>query len=71
MTRPLHLAVVAGTRPEVCKLAPLIRLAQARSEQFRVRLVPTGQHRESPGRSLALLQRGCLIIRCDQAACHA
>ncbi|PZN06465.1 MAG: UDP-N-acetylglucosamine 2-epimerase (non-hydrolyzing), partial [Bacillota bacterium] len=38
--------MVLGTRPEVIKLWPVIRLARQRPGRFRVRLVATGQHRE-------------------------
>jgi UDP-N-acetylglucosamine 2-epimerase (non-hydrolysing) len=37
---------VLGTRPEVIKLAPLIRLARSRPHEIRLRIVLTGQHRE-------------------------
>ena len=42
----LRLAVVIGTRPEAIKLAPLILAARERPEQFEVRVIRTGQHRE-------------------------
>ena len=44
--RPIELAVVLGTRPEVIKLAPVVRLARQRADEFHVRLLLTGQHRE-------------------------
>lgn len=44
--RPLRLAFVLGTRPEVVKLAPLILAAKARQEEFQVEVISTGQHRE-------------------------
>ncbi len=37
---------VFGTRPEVVKLAPVIRLMQSQAELFDVRLCVTAQHRE-------------------------
>lgn len=46
VSRPLHCLVVLGTRPEVIKLWPIIRLAQERRQQFRVQVVSTGQHRD-------------------------
>ncbi len=42
--RPLTLTVIAGTRPEVIKLAPVVRVARERPAAFRVRLVLSGQH---------------------------
>ena len=41
-----HVLVIAGTRPEAIKLAPVIHELQARPEQFRVTVCATGQHRE-------------------------
>ncbi|MDZ4160723.1 MAG: UDP-N-acetylglucosamine 2-epimerase (non-hydrolyzing) [Burkholderiales bacterium] len=51
--RPLHLAVVIGTRPEAVKLAPLVLAAQAQPEHFKVDVVSTGQHREMLASMLA------------------
>ena len=51
--RPLHLAVVIGTRPEAVKLAPLVLAAQAQPEYFKVDVVSTGQHREMLASMLA------------------
>lgn len=48
--RPLALTVIAGTRPEVIKLAPVVRVARERPEAFRIRLVLTGQHPELAAR---------------------
>lgn len=45
-TRPLHLAVVMGTRPEAVKLAPLVLAAAAQPDRFKVDVVSTGQHKE-------------------------
>ena len=44
--RPIHVSVIIGTRPEAIKLAPLILAARARPDEFAVRIVRTGQHRE-------------------------
>ena len=44
--RPLHLAVVMGTRPEAVKLAPLVLAAAAQPDRFKVDVVSTGQHKE-------------------------
>jgi UDP-N-acetylglucosamine 2-epimerase (non-hydrolysing) len=44
--RPIALTVILGTRPEVIKLAPVVRLARERPGAFQVRLVLTGQHRQ-------------------------
>ena len=46
MRDPLHVMLILGTRPEVTKLAPLVRELQAHPKQFRPVLVSTGQHRE-------------------------
>jgi UDP-N-acetylglucosamine 2-epimerase (non-hydrolysing) len=42
--RPLALTLIAGTRPEVIKLAPVVRVARERPAAFRIRIVLTGQH---------------------------
>jgi len=44
--RPIRVSVIIGTRPEAIKLAPLILAARARPDEFAVRVVRTGQHRE-------------------------
>lgn len=65
---PIAIACVLGTRPEVVKMAPVIR-ALAASPRYRPILVNTGQHREllaetmelfelAPGVSLDLMQPG-------------
>lgn len=41
-----HVMVVAGTRPEAVKMAPVVAELRRRPEQFRCTLVSTGQHRE-------------------------
>jgi UDP-N-acetylglucosamine 2-epimerase (non-hydrolysing) len=44
--RPLSVLVVAGTRPETVKLAPVLRRLRREPSRFRVRFLVTGQHRE-------------------------
>ncbi|MFL6663698.1 MAG: non-hydrolyzing UDP-N-acetylglucosamine 2-epimerase [Rhizobacter sp.] len=44
--RPLKLAVLIGTRPEAIKLAPVILRAREQPDDFSVRVIRTGQHRE-------------------------
>ncbi len=41
-----HVMVVAGTRPEAVKMAPVVAELRRRPEQFHCTLVSTGQHRE-------------------------
>ncbi len=41
-----HIVVVYGTRPEVIKMAPVIRELRARPARFRCTVVNTGQHRD-------------------------
>jgi UDP-N-acetylglucosamine 2-epimerase (non-hydrolysing) len=43
---PIRLWLVMGTRPEAIKLSPLVLAARARPDEFTVRVVVTGQHRE-------------------------
>ena len=38
--------LILGTRPEVIKLAPVLRALQARAAEFEARVVNTGQHDE-------------------------
>ncbi|HXS99153.1 MAG TPA: UDP-N-acetylglucosamine 2-epimerase (non-hydrolyzing) [Elusimicrobiota bacterium] len=45
-TRPLSVLVVAGTRPEAVKLAPVLRRLRREPSRFRARFLATGQHRE-------------------------
>ena len=52
MSKPL-VTIVLGTRPEAIKLAPVIRAFQ-RAEDFRTRVVLTGQHREMVSQVMAL-----------------
>lgn len=40
-----HIAIVAGTRPEFIKLAPVIRSLRVKLGEARVRVYSTGQHR--------------------------
>jgi UDP-N-acetylglucosamine 2-epimerase (non-hydrolysing) len=51
--RPRRILVVLGTRPEVIKLAPLIRELRSRSSTFEVRVCATGQHRQLLDTALA------------------
>jgi len=44
--RPLHLAVVLGTRPEAVKMAPVVLAAAKHPLRFKVDVVSTGQHKE-------------------------
>jgi UDP-N-acetylglucosamine 2-epimerase len=46
LTRPKRVLVLFGTRPEVIKLAPVVRALRRRPLDFVVRIVSTGQHRE-------------------------
>jgi len=46
--------VVAGTRPEATKLAPVVLAAQRRSSEIRLSLVATGQHREMTREALGV-----------------
>ncbi len=45
--------VLAGTRPEAIKLAPVVRELKSHPERFRVRLCCSGQHREMMHQALA------------------
>jgi UDP-N-acetylglucosamine 2-epimerase (non-hydrolysing) len=44
--RPLRLLFAVGTRPEVIKLAPVVRLCRERPAEFQPIVCLTGQHRE-------------------------
>jgi UDP-N-acetylglucosamine 2-epimerase (non-hydrolysing) len=46
--------IVAGTRPEVIKIAPVIQKLQTRSDQFKTIFVATAQHRELLDQALSL-----------------
>jgi len=48
--RPLRLLFAVGTRPEVIKLAPVVRLCREMPESFEPIVLLTGQHRELVGR---------------------
>ena len=52
MSKPL-VTIVLGTRPEAIKLAPVIRAFQ-QAEDFRTRVVLTGQHREMVSQVMGL-----------------
>ncbi|PHX68504.1 MAG: UDP-N-acetylglucosamine 2-epimerase (non-hydrolyzing), partial [Cyanobium sp. Baikal-G2] len=52
MSKPL-VTIVLGTRPEAIKLAPVIRAFQ-QADDFRTRVVLTGQHREMVSQVMAL-----------------
>src|SRR4030095_16066786 len=43
---PQRILVLFGTRPEVIKLAPVVRALRQRPASFVTRVVSTGQHRE-------------------------
>ena len=45
MTRH-HILVIAGTRPEVIKMAPVVRELERRADRFALTFATTGQHRE-------------------------
>ena len=40
------IAVVVGTRPEVIKMAPVVRALRTRPHRFRCTIISTGQHRD-------------------------
>lgn len=42
----MRILILFGTRPEVIKLAPVIRELRSRRDQFQTRIVSAGQHRE-------------------------
>jgi UDP-N-acetylglucosamine 2-epimerase (non-hydrolysing) len=42
----LRIDIIVGTRPEAIKMAPVIRELRRFSEEFKVRVIATGQHRE-------------------------
>ncbi|NUQ68553.1 MAG: UDP-N-acetylglucosamine 2-epimerase (non-hydrolyzing) [Phycisphaerales bacterium] len=66
-----HVLVVAGTRPEVVKLAPVVRELRARPRDFRVTFCSTGQHREMLDATLdAFDLRADLDLGLMQAAQH-
>jgi UDP-N-acetylglucosamine 2-epimerase (non-hydrolysing) len=84
--RPLRLFFAIGTRPEVIKLAPVVRLCREQAESFRPIVCLTGQHREliarlvdyfdlRPDVDLALMQPGqtpaVLMARCLERTTEA
>lgn len=46
LQRRLRVAVVVGTRPEVVKMAPVVRELLAQSKTFDVSVCTTGQHQD-------------------------
>jgi UDP-N-acetylglucosamine 2-epimerase (non-hydrolysing) len=62
LTKPL-VSIVLGTRPEAIKLAPVI-LAFQQAQDFRTRVVLTGQHREMVSQVMELF---ALTADCDLA----
>jgi UDP-N-acetylglucosamine 2-epimerase (non-hydrolysing) len=56
MATPLKILVVAGTRPEAVKMAPVLRRLRRDPQSFRVRFCVTAQHRELLDAMLADLE---------------
>jgi UDP-N-acetylglucosamine 2-epimerase (non-hydrolysing) len=54
MKKRKKILVVAGTRPEVIKLAPVIHELARRSDRFNTRICLTGQHREMADEAIRL-----------------
>jgi UDP-N-acetylglucosamine 2-epimerase (non-hydrolysing) len=52
MTRH-HILIIAGTRPEVIKMAPVVRELERRADRFALTFATTGQHREMLDQVLA------------------
>jgi hypothetical protein len=52
----LKTLVVVGTRPEVIKMAPVVRALTARPKIFRLRLCSTGQHRDMLDQALRAME---------------
>lgn len=48
--------VVAGTRPEAIKVAPVIHCLLSRPDRFQTIIVATAQHRELLDQALSLLR---------------
>lgn len=84
--RPLRLFFAIGTRPEVIKLAPVVRLCREQADRFESLVCLTGQHRElvarlveyfdlRPAVDLALMQPGQgpadLMARCLERTADA
>lgn len=53
MIHKKRILVIAGTRPEAIKMAPVVRALRACGDAFDVRLCSTGQHREMLAQALA------------------
>jgi UDP-N-acetylglucosamine 2-epimerase (non-hydrolysing) len=53
MSKPHHILIVFGTRPETIKLCPLVRWLRQQRERFRVTVCVTGQHRHLLDSALA------------------
>ena len=51
--RALRCDIVVGTRPEAIKLAPVVKALRERGDDFRVRVVTSGQHGEICNSALA------------------
>ena len=51
--KPRHIVVVAGTRPEAIKQAPVVLALRAQPKRFHTTLLSTGQHRDMLGAALA------------------
>lgn len=49
----LRIAVALGTRPEVIKLAPVVKAMRLRANDFNVYVISTGQHRQMLDQALA------------------
>lgn len=52
-SRPIRIAIVMGTRPEVIKLAPLVIAARQRPDDFEVLAISTAQHRQMLDQAVA------------------
>src|SRR5712675_847906 len=68
-TRPIRVLCVFGTRPDAVKMAPVVLELQRAPQDFEVRVVVTGQHREqldqvlrvfelTPDHDLAIMTHG-------------
>ncbi|GFK92578.1 UDP-N-acetylglucosamine 2-epimerase [Fundidesulfovibrio magnetotacticus] len=51
--KKLRIAVALGTRPEVVKLAPVVKVLRSQPETFEVSVLSTGQHRQMLDQALA------------------
>jgi len=51
--KKLRIAVALGTRPEVIKLAPVVKALRERADAFEVVVISTGQHRQMLDQALA------------------